>query len=928
LYDVTISDPKLTPATTTCEGPVAPGGTCVLVGTYAVTQEDMDACVVNNTATATATDPQGIPVSSNPALAVVAGPCPVGALNLSKIPDRQTFSALGEVITYTITATNTGSVSLYDVTISDPKLIPTTITCEGPVAPGGTCVLVGTYAVTQEDMDACVVNNTATATATDPQGIPVSSNPASAVVTGNCPQDLTIIKEGPERFGAVGEVLSYTITTTNTGKVTLYDVIITDAKLTPSTVTCDTLAPGGTCVLVGTYTVTQEDMDGCVVNNTATVTGTGSDGVTLTAEASKTVPGDACEANIDLVKEGPERFDAVGEVLSYTITATNTGKVTLSNVIITDAKLTPSTTTCDTLAPGGTCVLTGTYVVAQADMDACVVNNTATVTGTGSDGATLTAEASKTVPGDACEANIGLVKEGPESFDAVGEVLSYTITATNTGKVTLSNVIITDAKLTPSTATCDTLAPGGTCVLTGTYVVAQADMDACAVNNTATVAGTGPDGVKVTAEASKTVPGKDCESAIVLEKTASPKVFSASGNIITYAFTVTNTGKTTLTDVMVADAMSTVSGVPLAQLAPGASDSTTFTAAYTITQADLDAGSFTNTATVTAKDPQGSTVSDEDSETVTCSGCGPDLAIDKNAVQINTTSSDSFAAGDDEFLYRLDYNVVDESYPAVFNLAVERPTSITYEIVVTNTGNVTLENVEVKDARVALDQVIERLAPQESRTFSAVLALPFTDADIPQTTEDPTQVDVSDVENTASAKFTYGETTREVSDTVTVGFALEVEIPTYNPSIALVKTAVETEFRRAGETITYTFTVKNTGDIPLNNITISDPKATVTGGPLAELLPGAEDTTTFTATYVITEADVEAEQFVNTAMVTGTDPQGKQVTAQAEATVILKPCCCEGFDPAELLWGLLTLIPLYIISLFNGGEIITPINHS
>ena len=127
-------------------------------------------------------------------------------------------------------------------------------------------------------MDACVVNNTATASAVDPQDVPVLSNPALAVVAGNCPRDLTIIKEGPESFGAVNEVLSYTITVTNTGKVTLSNVTITDAKLTPSTVTCDTLAPGGICVLVGTYTVTQEDMDVCVVNNTATVTGVGPDG--------------------------------------------------------------------------------------------------------------------------------------------------------------------------------------------------------------------------------------------------------------------------------------------------------------------------------------------------------------------------------------------------------------------------------------------------------------------------------------------------------------------------------------------------------------------------------------------------------------------------------------------------------------------------
>ena len=71
---------------------------------------------------------------------------------------------------------------------------------------------------------------------------------------------------------------------------------------------------------------------------------------------------------------------SVGDVLTYTVTMTNTGNTTLANVVVSDALITPNSNTCASVAPGATCQLVGTYTVTQADADAGNIRNTAVVT--------------------------------------------------------------------------------------------------------------------------------------------------------------------------------------------------------------------------------------------------------------------------------------------------------------------------------------------------------------------------------------------------------------------------------------------------------------------------------------------------------------------------------------------------------------------
>jgi hypothetical protein len=83
------------------------------------------------------------------------------------------------------------------------------------------------------------------------------------------------------------------------------------------------------------------------------------------------------------------------------------------------------------------------------------------------------------------------------------------------------------------------------------------------------------------------------------------------GEVITYTFTITNTGPEPLTNVAVTDPMTglVITGSPIASLPVGTANSDV-TGTYTITAADVAAGNVTNTAFGTGQDPDAIDVTD------------------------------------------------------------------------------------------------------------------------------------------------------------------------------------------------------------------------------------------------------------------------------------------------------------------------------
>ncbi|WP_347109244.1 hypothetical protein AAHB33_01190 [Paenarthrobacter sp. S56] len=92
----------------------------------------------------------------------------------------------------------------------------------------------------------------------------------------------------------------------------------------------------------------------------------------------------------------------------------------------------------------------------------------------------------------------------------------------------------------------------------------------------------------------------------------------------------------------------------------------------------------------------------------------------------------------------------------------------------------------------------------------------------------------------------------------------------------------------AGDRITYTFTAKNNGNVPLTGVVIDDPldglSALTYTWPATPgtLLPG--ETVTAMATYAITQADIDAGHVANLATSTGNPPTGPPVKPDPAGT--------------------------------------------
>jgi uncharacterized repeat protein (TIGR01451 family) len=917
LSGVTVEDVLGTQTVITWPGAVgelAPGQSATVRATAPLTQEQVDAGSVRSVVTAAGAPSRGERVTASAEATVDVAPA--GALSVVKSGElRSASAAVGGSIDYDFTIRNTGNVTLSGVTLTDANATGIVYGswpgATGVLAPGEEVTASAVHRITQADLDANAVPNTARAEGAQPKGGTVDADSNKVIVSTEAGSPrITVATSGAIQTGdrgVAGDTIVWSYTLTNEGGTTLTAVEIAEALAGVGSPTLawpgaeGVLLPGQSLTATATSEITQAQVDAGTVTNALTGRATTPAGVVLTDAAQATVEL-LVERSLSLVKSGSVAAPGgLGDAIEYGFEIENTGTVTVQLLEITDPLAGISEIAYGAwpgaegvLVPGETVRASADYAITQEDLDAGSVTNQALVTGIAPGALPVGAESNVLVLEVAAgEPALTVTNNGALPADAegvTGDTVTWTYVLTNTGNVTLRGVSLVEAVAgigAPSYAwpgAEGVLLPGQSVIATATSTVSQQDVDSGAAQSLVTGRGTTAGGVERTAKAPATVElGGTAE--IVLVKTAqfAGTGTGEAGDTLRYRFDVSNPGDFTLKNVVIVDGLEGLGPVEVewpgtpGELAPGSS-AVAF-ADYTLTQSDVDRGSIANDATVTATPPGGQDAVAASSRVTTTT------ALERPGIDVEQTGG--IRAG---------------GIGQVGDL-------IDYEFTATNTGNVTLRDVQVSPRLTDLAVEIVWpdpanpgvLLPGQSVTVRGVH--PITQAD----------VDAGLVRSVVDASGVSGAGTR-VTDTSSV---LDVPTVRSGPSLLVIKDGVLRGPVAAGSTIDYTITVVNDGAVTVRGVELADDRlpadALVIGSwPGAErvLAPGQQ--VVATASYTVTQADVDAGRVLNVASARGEGPAGT-VTAVSPTSVVPLTSSTDGLGVEK------TQSP----SVLRAGELIT-----
>lgn len=865
------------------EGRIAPGKSAVATATYRLTAADVKRGYVRNEAYVTCSDLRGNSLTSNHATATATITGKTG-LSLEKTTDTPSISAddayAGKRIGYTIKVTNTGNRKLTGLAIADAKIAPSTASPgKTELGAGESTTATVSYAITDADIAAGRVINTATATATDSDGNTVTSNQGTATTTIETPRPgISVTKEVDKTVltgdeARAGTKLTYTISVTNTGNTTVSGLTATDTMRYDGNPTLDfgTIAPGKTVRIRAQHTVTQDEVDAGKVVNAIVVSGssmTSRDSVETSISPSSSL---TVSKSVDTADIAADEAIA-GKRLTYTITVRNSGNSTVTGVSLADelngasiGKLGKTT-----LAPGEETTATATYSITAGDIAAGSVVNAVTANGTAPSGKTVTSNrATARTDIEAPMAALSVSKTVDKTSLAGAEVrpgtqLSYTIMVTNGGNSTVSGIRLDDSMdgaSGPLLAQLDRteLAAGETATARVSYTVTQSDIDRGRVTNTVQASGTGVGGSAVTSGRSSATTSIEASDSITVSKavdrTEIPPSSAVPGTALAYTFIVRNTGTRTLKSVSIADSIGSIGKITPAKttLAPG--EETTATAPYRITAVDIKAGRVVNSATASGTNPSGSSIeSTESSVTTTITGQRTGLTLTKT-VDKESLTGDGARAG----------------------------AELAYGFEIANTGNVAIEGISISDGLAGISKVTVSWPGANGRLDAGQTATGTASYTVSQD-----DIDRGSVTNTAKASGenpTTGETVESNESSVTTRIDRTLRLAV---SKTADPTAIPASEAKAGKEITYSISVRNAGNVT-TDITATDSMAEIGTVDMSKSRLAPNETSTATVRHAITDAEINAGIVTNTVTIGGAMPDGSMTTSgRATATTTIE----------------------------------------
>jgi len=771
---------------------------------------------------------------------------------------------------------------------------------------------------------------------------------AIAVVQPN----ISVTKTADQGTINAGDTAAFTIVVTNNGPGTANNVTVNDplpagvawsispavtgCSITSGTLSCTfaTLDEGASKTIHISGVTDAQDCG--TLSNTATVAADneGSDQTDNSDTATITVK---C-ATIQVTKTPDQGTVSAGDPIGFTITASNSGAGSASGVTVTDTlptdaglswtidaagsdsgcSITAGVLSCNfgTIAAGGS---KHVHITSPTTAATCgSVDNTANVTtsndGSDSDNATITVN---------CP-NVTVLKTADQGTIDAGDTAAFTIVVTNEGPGTAKGVTLTDTlpsgvvwsedsaacSITAGVLSCNfgDLADSATRTV---HVTGATDAADCGVlTNTAVVAASNESVENVGDNSSTATITVNCPDLLVT-KDADQGTVNAGENI-GFTVEVTNNGTGTAHGVTVTDTLPTNGGLD-----------------WAIDAANSDAGCSITSGVLTCDFGD---LGPDESRSVhivsptTAQSCGD---------VVNTASGTSSNDGEDSDSATVTVNCTDIFVTKTADAPlVEGGDTIGFLITVGNNGPGTANGVTLTDTLPtngglawSID-LIDGQAPGSEPPCSITDGVLTCDFGSLESGSSHTVHITSPTDSTT--------TCGAVNNTVTVDALNEPNTPEFTgndqasasltvicPGISIVKTANPVS-GDPGDTVTYTYVVKNTGDTTLFNVSVDDD---VIGhiGDIAKLDPG--ETVTLTKDFVLPAGDPEV---TNVGTATGTDVLGTKVSDNDDAFVTIvkaenpppapPPTAFTGSDAARL--GLIAgvLLALGLLGIVLGRK--------